>query len=154
MAFTDSHGNPVDLPEGTSVAWRISAYAVITKGEKYLMVQSGSGQWIFPGGGVEESETIADAVIRECSEETGYSVTTPDTQPIYMREQQFYHTREDAFYHSVQLFYRVGLTTDEPDPDAMTDRDKLRAVDWIDLASIDLGNIHPTLHELVQILKN
>lgn len=117
------------------------------------MVQSGSGQWIFPGGGVEQAETLAQAIIRECLEETGYSVAVSSNQPYYVREQQFYHTREDAFCHSIQMFYTAELIDNSPGPSAITEHDKARPVDWIDLTSISLDNIHPTLHELVQILK-
>lgn len=32
------------------------------------------GQWVFPGGGIQEFETISDAAIREFREETGFIV--------------------------------------------------------------------------------
>lgn len=152
MAFTDSHGNTVALPDGKSVGWRVSGYAIVVRDGKYLMVQSGSGQWIFPGGGVEERETVLEAVARECLEETGYTAVISDPQPSYVREQQFYHAREEAFYHSIQLFYRVELANDIPDADAITDHDKTRTIDWVDLKSVSLEQVHPTLHELVQKL--
>jgi 8-oxo-dGTP diphosphatase len=32
------------------------------------------GQWVFPGGGIQEFETIAEAAVRELREETGFNV--------------------------------------------------------------------------------
>lgn len=152
MPFTDSQGSAVDLPDGKAVTWRISAYAIILKNGKFLMTQSGNGQWVFPGGGVEERETVLEAVVRECLEETGYTITVGNPQPSYVREQQFYHTREEAFYHSIQLFYPAELASDMSDTDAITDYDKTRAIDWVDLKFTDLHQIHPTIRELVQKL--
>lgn len=154
MAFTDSHGNVVPLAKGAVVGWRVAAYAIIVHDGKLLMTQSGNGLWIFPGGGVEESETMADAIVRECLEETGYGVTVSDSQPYYVREQQFYHTREAKFYHSVQLFYTAELKNDSPDTGAMTKHDSQRTVEWISLKDVDIKDIHPTIHEVVKRLTN
>ena len=57
---------------------RLGVYAVIVQNEKILMVHTKSGNkniLNFPGGGVELSEGLAEAVIRECEEEIGTLVT-------------------------------------------------------------------------------
>lgn len=154
MGFTDSHGNDITLPDGASVAWRVSGYAIIQRDDALLMVQSGNGLWIFPGGGVEEDETISEAVVRECLEETGYGVTLVDSQPFHLREQKFYHTREQSFYHSIQLFYTATLSTDSPDSTKITDHDKLRRVSWISLADLTVDNTHPTIAEVIKKLRS
>lgn len=56
---------------------RPRACAAILKGDKILMVchQTPSRiYWTFPGGGVEEGETLEQAVVREVKEETGLDV--------------------------------------------------------------------------------
>ena len=52
---------------------RDSARAIIFINGKLLMVRSQKyGEYKFPGGGIERSETHAEALIREVMEETGY----------------------------------------------------------------------------------
>lgn len=53
---------------------------------KYLMVQEGSksryGLWNYPGGHLEEKETIIEGAIRETFEETGYHVEVTGVLPV------------------------------------------------------------------------
>jgi ADP-ribose pyrophosphatase YjhB (NUDIX family) len=55
----------------------IVSAAIVQQG-KLLMVQEGKehcrGQWSLPGGRVEPGEPLADAIVREVFEETGYDV--------------------------------------------------------------------------------
>lgn len=57
--------------------------AVVVRGSTVLMIErrnkekGGGGNtlsWAFPGGKIENSETVFEAVARETLEETGYSV--------------------------------------------------------------------------------
>lgn len=53
---------------------RTAARAIVKRGEQYLLIYSKYGDYKFPGGGVEEGETLEAALIREVQEETGYQV--------------------------------------------------------------------------------
>lgn len=53
---------------------RTASRAIISDGEKYLMITSKYGDYKFPGGGQEEGENLVDTLIREVQEETGYHV--------------------------------------------------------------------------------
>lgn len=57
------------------------ADVVIVKDNKVLLVQQrkevAKGLWSYPGGGVENGETLEDAVIREVKEELGVDLTAP-----------------------------------------------------------------------------
>lgn len=53
---------------------RIAARALIKRGNKYLMVQGVKGDLKFPGGGMEDGETLVDTLFREVLEETGHYV--------------------------------------------------------------------------------
>lgn len=50
---------------------RVAVRAVITEGNKILMVHSNKGDYKFPGGGVHKGEKYEDALKREIQEETG-----------------------------------------------------------------------------------
>ena len=54
---------------------RRSAYAVILECEQLLLVRLGrTGKYWFPGGAIEECETLDAALMREVHEETGITV--------------------------------------------------------------------------------
>lgn len=150
MEFTDSRGNVVPLPANTPVTERVSGYAIVPKADTYLMIQSGNGLWHFPGGASEAGETLAETIVRECAEETGYKVAVTAPEPFYQREQGFYHTREQAFYHALQLFCFADLADDTPDQP--TDA-YIRPSAWMSLKDLNPANSHPTIHELLDKLR-
>ena len=59
-----------------SIFKRTAARAIISDGDKYLLIFSKYGDYKFPGGGVEKGELIQEALVREVQEETGYHVVT------------------------------------------------------------------------------
>jgi 8-oxo-dGTP pyrophosphatase MutT (NUDIX family) len=57
-----------------SVFKRTAARGIIRNGELYLLICSKYGDYKFPGGGMEDGETLEETVIREVQEETGFRV--------------------------------------------------------------------------------
>ena len=57
---------------------RITAYALIINGDKFLLVQEAVGKirglWGLPGGGVKKGELPRQAAEREAEEEVGYNI--------------------------------------------------------------------------------
>lgn len=60
--------------ENQPIFKRTASRAIIRRGNEYLLVFSKYGDYKFPGGGVEDGESLEQAVIREVAEETGYVV--------------------------------------------------------------------------------
>ena len=57
---------------------RIRAGAVLIEGDQVSLIErfrDGKHYFVFPGGGVDEGETLMEAIIREMDEETGLRVT-------------------------------------------------------------------------------
>ncbi|RYI30213.1 NUDIX domain-containing protein [Bacillus infantis] len=52
---------------------REAVRAIIIQDDLILLLQTITGGYKFPGGGVEEGETCTEALIREVAEETGYT---------------------------------------------------------------------------------
>ncbi|MGL5583012.1 MAG: NUDIX hydrolase [Cetobacterium sp.] len=59
-----------------------AAFVIFHSKTHILMNARSDGRWGFPGGGVEEGETFAQAAIRECKEEIGFTV--PEDKITYV----------------------------------------------------------------------
>lgn len=111
---------------------------VIIKDNKVLLVkheQDGKTAWIFPGGRVEENESVSSAAIRECKEETGYNIKINGV--CYIQEY-------DIFY--VTYFYSTitgGELVIGKDPELPDDEQILKDVKWIDLDKLNNYEVYP-----------
>jgi ADP-ribose pyrophosphatase YjhB (NUDIX family) len=63
-----------DAPEPNSLVVATSAVVIDDAGRILLQRRADSGNWALPGGGMEINESLADSVIREAKEETGYDI--------------------------------------------------------------------------------
>ena len=66
-----------DFPGGISIAIRSSAKGLIVRDNKLLLIRCERGDKVYftlPGGGQDPQESLEQTVIRECLEETGFTV--------------------------------------------------------------------------------
>ncbi len=148
--FRDTDGVQYELPEGERVFWRPSAYGVLEKDGKTLMIKDGRGvgDWEFPGGGVEFDERFTEAVVREFFEETGYKIRVVEERPLWIDSQAFYSKIYKKFFQSVLLFYRVELVDDVRDASAVNvvDPNEISAMEWVPNAELTPDTCHPMTH--------
>ncbi len=76
------------------------------KAEVVLVKPAGKATWVLPKGGVESKETVEQAAMRECEEETGFkvSIDQPLGQVTY-----FYARRESPNGPLLRIFKRVNF---------------------------------------------
>lgn len=82
--------------------FRLSSHAVITNAQgQVLLLKANYGNfaWGLPGGALEPSETIHEALVRECQEELGLSVRVNYLSGVY------YHSA----YQSQAFIFRCEL---------------------------------------------
>jgi 8-oxo-dGTP diphosphatase len=75
---------------------------------RVLMLRSPRRGWEFPGGQVEEGESLTDALVREVFEETGVRVTVGRLTGIYSNVRS----------HTVMLHFLCDYVSGEPTPSA------------------------------------
>ena len=110
---------------------KLSVCGVIMYQSKFLIVKRSETDdflpncWEFPGGGVEASETIKNALIREIKEEIGIDITHNKKELIGISEE---FMNEDKTERYLQLNYKIVMDT-EPN---MTLSSEHVAFDWGD----------------------
>lgn len=157
MNFVDAQNNIVELPKGETIYKRTSVYAIVFLTEKLLLyMPSYNSKWQLPGGGLEESsgEDLKGALIRECLEETGYIVKITDKKPFFKRKQNFYHRSTKKFFRSEQIFFRAELAPKKQIPKEVSIADMEGKVAWLSFDQLNEENIHPTLIQLIDLLRN
>ncbi len=96
------HGDP--LPDDAPRITRAATRAVVRRGDQLLLLRSRSGDYRFPGGGLDEGETVAANVARELLEECGarllrldaHLLTVLDERParepgtVFVQESRYY----------------------------------------------------------------
>ena len=111
---------------------RIRAVAIIINDKKVLLmhrIKNGKDYRVFPGGGVENGETVEQAVLREVQEETSLEVKI---------EKLLYHHIYDD--HTEHFFYLCRYVSGEP---KLGDGNELR-----EMAESNANFYNPAWHEI------
>ena len=122
---------------------RVSAKAVVVVDGRVLLLRhrDAQGDWhSLPGGGQRHGETLFDAVVRECREETGLEVRPG--RLLFVRDyiaQNHEFAEEDADAHQVELMFECALATAEAPRLGHAPDDMQTGVDWVSIE--DLGSI-------------
>ncbi|MCB9813172.1 MAG: NUDIX domain-containing protein [Pseudomonadales bacterium] len=125
--FSDANQEPVEY-DGSPLSWRVSAYALVKKDSKILIIKNKLEKlYDVVGGGIEFGEDIAEALERECMEEGGAEIKMGNLLKAHV--DWFYH-RNGNYYQTLQLFYDAELVGDLQKP---TESD----VEWRDFVLVD-----------------
>ena len=98
-----------------------------------------------PGGGQEQFETMAEAIQRECLEETGYYVEMVRFAAL-MEEiclDPFIREHYLQYAHKMLHFFFCRLTTAERAEPTETDESQI-AIEWVPVAEVPQINLLPT----------
>ncbi|MEU0521939.1 NUDIX domain-containing protein [Streptosporangium sp. NPDC006007] len=82
MARTEYYDDP-DAPEPNSLVVGVSAVVVDDRGRILLQRRVDNGLWALPGGGMDLTESVPQAAVREVREETGYDVEVTGLVGLY-----------------------------------------------------------------------
>jgi 8-oxo-dGTP pyrophosphatase MutT (NUDIX family) len=107
---------------------RPSAAAVIfdAAGRVLLHQRGDNGHWGLPGGGVELGESVAEAVVREVYEETGYTVAVVRLVGVYSDPQHsVVHYADGNVVQYVSCLFECRITGGAP-----TLSDETTALAW------------------------
>lgn len=101
-------GNKHEFDESEFIE-RNSVYGVHVKDKQILLVQDyWAKRWELPGGGIEEGETIKDALLREFEEETGLKIDE-DIQELLKVQSYFLAPRKEKPWKTKRTVYQVKV---------------------------------------------
>lgn len=134
-----------DAPKPTSRKTSASVFVRDHQGRLLLLRRVDNDLWTIPTGGVKKGETVGQAGVRECREETGLEVevtglvgvfSTPDHVIAYWHGDRLDEVRQPI---NICLRARVVGGHIVPEPSEASE------VRWVDPASLDEYPIHPAL---------
>ena len=135
MKFKDFMNNEqlVELPQGRTAEFRISAYGIIEHNGSLLMIRDGrSEQGLeFPGGGIELGQSPQEALLREIKEETGYTIDENSIEIIDFFHENYYHGQRDKYFCGLSLFFTCSLASTQQGEQELDSEDEISEVLWV-----------------------
>lgn len=144
------YGAQVTAPLSKFV-FRPSVYAIVIEDGQILLVRHRrSGQYVFPGGGIEIGEQIEEALRRELLEEAGIQIEILSF--LHFKEHFFYFDPQDQGYHSLMFFYKAQpVHRIKGDYKNRPKNDTEEAL-WIDLSDLKREDFYTPFHEVYDLL--
>jgi len=99
----------VHIVSSSELIQRKAVYGVIEYEDGILLVRDrtrSDEKWDLPGGGVEENETLSEALQREIKEETNLEIVG-ETQKICEFTEYFFDVESEKGWESIRHFYKV-----------------------------------------------
>lgn len=98
---------------------RRSCRGLLVNGEQILLAQhsiaDGHTMWVGPGGGVEDHESLIQALARELYEETGLVLTTAHVpRLVWIQTAKFPEMNEQGYAGVANYFFLLHVDTFEP----------------------------------------
>lgn len=101
------------------------------------------GQWAIVGGGVDEDETLEEALEREVQEEVGLEVT--HVEPLFFWDDlqpKFNNGQSIGVIYMVYLVFRCAATPGEP-----TINDEFEEYRWVERSELSEYDLNPPTRE-------
>lgn len=111
-----------ELPEHpVLIKKRIAVRGVIYYHDKIMMVETNRGDYKFPGGGMESGETEKETLLREITEETGYTDIRIGDKIGEAFEQNIDVEDPENFFQMESYYYECRLMSEKRVPGIMDD---------------------------------
>lgn len=133
----------IDDPQAPAANSRVpSVVACVVHQQQVLLIEKrDNGLWALPGGGHEIGEAIADTVVREVLEETGYQVTVVALTGVYTNPGHVMAYDDGEVRQQFSIAFRAELASDDQQPHD----DESLQVGWFSEAELDDLPMHPSM---------
>jgi 8-oxo-dGTP pyrophosphatase MutT (NUDIX family) len=131
MARIDYIDDP-NAPAINSVVPSVVAIVQDDEGRVLMIHKTDNDRWALPGGGHEPGESIADTVIREVEEETGYDVEVETITGTYTNPHHVMQYDDGEVRQQFSIAFRARLVGGNKRTSSESDE-----VDWLTPEQID-----------------
>lgn len=137
------------MPEKKRV--RLSVKAIVVRNGRLLLMRGrdrAGTYYLLPGGGVQNGETLHEAAVRECLEETGVLV-----RPLRLRHIRDYIAANHEFaewdkdFHQVELMFDCAFVRKAGPAHAPDKRQE--GVSWLPLAGLGRARLYPSVLKIL-----
>lgn len=144
MARIDYIDDP-NAPKANSVVPSVVAIVTDDRGRILLIHKTDNDLWALPGGGHEIGEFIADTVVREVKEETGYDVAVQGVTGLYTNPGHVMAYDDGEVRQQFSIAFRARLVGGH----AKTSSES-RAVEWVEPVRLRELDLHPSMRLRIQ----
>ncbi|MCB0076363.1 MAG: NUDIX hydrolase [Anaerolineales bacterium] len=145
-------GTELALPRERFVV-RPSVYALLYDQDRVVLVTNRTtGRYYLPGGGVEQGESLEEALQREVREETGLSIKMG--RLITAAEDFFYYGPADRAFHALQFYYLAVATSQRLVAPPARPHDEEGDPRWVSLSTLDPSAFHNHGERLCRLIRD
>ena len=137
--------NDPNAPKANSVVPSVVAIVQDDQGRVLLIHKTDNDLWALPGGGHEIGESIADSVVREVKEETGYDVEVTGITGTYTNPDHVM-SYEDG---EVRQQFSIGFSAQLLGGEARVSSES-KQVEWLSTEEIEALPMHPSMRLRLQ----
>lgn len=137
--------NDPEAPRANSVVPSVVAIVEDGQGRVLLIRKTDNNLWALPGGGHEIGESIAETVVREVKEETGYDVEVEAITGTYTDPGHVMAYDDGEVRRQFSIAFRARLLGGE----ARTSSES-REVVWLTPEETDQLDMHPSMRMRLQ----
>jgi len=104
----------------------------------------GAVYYDLPGGGQNQYETLAETVVRECLEETGYTVEVKRLAAVYeeISMNERFRAQYEKHAHRVHFIFQCEVTNEPRATETEKDMDMLQS-EWVEVADVENLPLYP-----------
>jgi 8-oxo-dGTP pyrophosphatase MutT (NUDIX family) len=129
---------------------RVGVYGIITHNDEVLMTKTQSGSKLiynFPGGGIDENESLSQALIRECQEEINADIGIRQ----YLHATQNLYTHEDfPNFYMFNIYYSIEIK----DKEQFCQTKLIEDAKWFPINNLPLNEMLPIDKEFTNFYFN
>jgi ADP-ribose pyrophosphatase YjhB (NUDIX family) len=144
VARTDYIDDP-NAPKANSVVPSVVAVVTDEARRVLLIHKTDNDLWALPGGGHEIGESIAETVVREVEEETGYDVAVERVTGLYTNPRHVMAYDDGEVRQQFSIAFRAKLIGGQ----ARTSSES-KEVRWVDRAELVELDLHPSMRLRIQ----
>lgn len=132
-------------PAINSVVPSVVAIVRDDQGRVLMIHKTDNDRWALPGGGHEPGESIADTVVREVKEETGYDVEVEALTGTYTNPGHVIAYDDGEVRQQFSIAFRARLVGGEKRTSSESSE-----VEWVEPEQIKELNLHPSMQLRLQ----